>query len=372
MHALLLLVCCSAAAEPLRGFGTDNKFGIGVYGSGSGAGAVPLAEQFPWALNLTGHGGRVLLYAAMTFSQNGNASSCVVCLPPPEYVAVIQQAYAMGLRPVVRLGQWPRTIRDFSDDTEHLVYTSLARAYRTFAAGLPLPPDGSSLEVIVHNELNGNSEWECSGEGYASTNQTAAEVAGCLRDTLAALRPLPRLLLSPAATAYTSPAKYPCNQNKNGTHTPVDYSKPTDIAFMKQMLRAVPDLYAHADFFNSHSYPFHAQPFSTPLGRAGSVHYRTQVNATGRPSLPVLITETGWSLANETEKAVSIVAAFQQEWLPDPQVVGVLPFLLASDTTTFAKWLWVLWNSTTAPSPSQQYNATRALRCRLGVGGMCP
>ena len=67
----------------------------------------------------------------------------------------------LGLRPVVRLGQWPRTIRDFSDDSgggQHQVYTTLARAYRAFAAALPLPPDGSPLEVVVHNELNGGTE----------------------------------------------------------------------------------------------------------------------------------------------------------------------------------------------------------------------
>ena len=46
------------------------------------------------------------------------------------------------------------------------VYTSLARAYRTYAAALPLPPDGSPLEVIVHNELNtpGECGWAAVGD----------------------------------------------------------------------------------------------------------------------------------------------------------------------------------------------------------------
>ena len=372
------LLTLSAAALAL-GTPQNNKFGIGVYGAGSGAGSVSLAEQLPWALNLSGHGGRVLLFEAMGFSQNGNASSCRDgCVPSVQFRAAIRQAYAMGLRPVVRLGQFPRTLRDFSDDAERKVYTSLARAYRTFAEALPLPPDGSPLEVIVHNELNIYSEWECSGDGHLSTNDTAAEVAGCLRDTLAALRPLPRLLLSPAPTAYTSPATYPCLLNKTGKLSPVDFSTPTDIAFMQQMLRAVPNLYAHADFFNSHSYPFHGQPFSTPLGRAGAVHYRTQLNATGGyPSLPVLISETGWRMPDEAEKAASVVAALQEEWLPDARVAGVMPFLLTSDNLAyvekfFVEWAWVSWGGgASKPSATQQFNATRALRCRLGVGGVC-
>jgi len=200
----------------------------------------------------------------------------------------------LGLRPVIRLGQWPRTIRDFSDDSgsgQHRVYTALARVYRAFAAALPLPPDGSPLEVVVHNELNGGVEWQCSGNGTLSVGRTAAEVAGCLRDTLAALRTLPRLRLSATPTAYTSAATYPCAASSSPA-SPVNYSNPTDVPFMEAMLRAVPDLYQQVDFFNAHSYPFGDQPFSSPLGRAGAVHYRAQRECILSPSyswLPSLI-----------------------------------------------------------------------------------
>ena len=181
----------------------DNKFGIGVYGGGFVG--LKVAPQLPWALNLTGRAGRVLLYVGMSFTENGNVSSCAAgCVPSSEDVAAVKQAYAMGLRPVVRLGQWPRTIRDFSDDADHLVYTSLARAYRTFAAALPLPPDGTRLDIQVLNELNTDVEWKCSGGGRISTNDTAAEVAGCLRALLVTLRPLPQLRLSAAPTAYVA------------------------------------------------------------------------------------------------------------------------------------------------------------------------
>ena len=91
-----------------------------------------------------------------------------------------------------------------------------------------------------------------------------------------------------------------------------------------------------------------------PVGRAGAVHYRTQLNATGRPSLPVLISEAGWKGHDEAAKAASIVAALQEEWLPDPRVEGVTPFLLADESASvFAKagWLWILWPNT----PTLQY-----------------
>jgi hypothetical protein len=364
---LLLLLLPSAAAA-----GT-NKFGIGVYSEGSGGTSLPVALQLPTAYTLVGDGGQVLLLMQLLFSHNGNTSSCVGgCVPAPTEVAAVKQAYAMGLKPVVRLGQWPRTIRDFSDDAEHRDYTALARAYSQFAAAIPLPPDGSPLGVIALNEPNTGGEWQCSGPGRLSTGQAAPEVAGCLRDILAALRLLPGLRLSVAPTAYTGSATYPCAANAGGRPDPVNWLVPTDIAFMRQMLQAVPDLYAAADFFNSHPYPWGNQPFSTPLGRAGAVHYRTQLNETGRgvtaPPLPVLISEAGWKGADQEANAVSVMAALQQEWLPDPRVVGITPFLLSdTNTSVFAEagWLWVVWPNTL----TVQYNHTRALRCRLGVGG---
>ena len=307
----------------------------------------------------------------LSFSENGNTTSCGQCTPSAEDTAALHQAYAMGLRPVVRLGQYPRTIRDFSDDAAHLVYISLAEAYRTFAAALPLPPNGSPLEVVVQNEPQAGDEWVCSGGGYITLNTTAAEVAGCVRDTITALRILPRLLLSPPPMTRVAPMKYPCNDNPSGKVS--GYQMGTD--FIQQMLRAVPGLYANADFFNAHPYPIHNEPFSTPEGRAGAISYRALLNATGT-TLPVLITECGWSGDNETEKALSFVTALQEEWLPDARVAAVIPFLLTGGGGTWTQkgWDWVTFSPgvSTPPLATLQYNATRALRCRLGVGGNCP
>ena len=186
------------------------------------------------------------------------------------------------------------------------------------------------------------------------------------------MRPLPRLRLSVAPTAYAAPASCGCDGSPNPV---VNYSTPTDIAYMRAMLNVAPDLYANADFFSSHPYPWSGQPFARPLGRAGCIHYRTQLNASGRPDLPVAISECGWKGSNESAKAASMVAAYEEEWLPDARVESVMPFLLtASNGSPFADegWPWLQWMEEGGePSFAPQYNATRQLRCHLGVGGAC-
>jgi hypothetical protein len=235
------------AAEPAP----KNKFGIGAYG-GSYIG-VNVSEELPWAKKLVGDKGSVLLVATMAFSQNGNASSCVGdCIPAAVDAAAVRQAYTLGLRPVVRLAQWPRTIRDFADGapTTRRQYSALAQAYKRFAAALPLPPNGSPLDVVVLNEPNGCGEWQCEdGGAVLQPSEQAAEAGTCLRDILAALRPLPRLRLAAAPTAYTVPPTCSCDGSTNPTP---DWDTPTDLAFMADMLKAAPDLYSSVDFFNSH------------------------------------------------------------------------------------------------------------------------
>ena len=254
-RALLAACAVAAACANVRHATSRNKFGIGVYSNSGGVPGANVSTQLPWARNLVGENGTVVLYVGMHFGRNGDASSCADgCAPSAADAAAIAQAWSLGLRPVVRLGQWPRTIRDFADDatvTPRRAFTALARAYRTFAAALPLPPDGvTPLDVVVLNEPNGCHEWQCSAPpARLRANESAPEVGVCLRDILAALRSLPRLRLSAAPTAYTAPASCSCD----GQPDPApDFRVPTDLAFMRGMLSAAPDLYAHADFFNSH------------------------------------------------------------------------------------------------------------------------
>ena len=111
------------------------------------------------------------------------------------------------------------------------------------------------------------------------------------------------------------------------------------------------------------------------LPTSGVIHYRDQLKASGRPDLPVLILETGWRLPNTTENAISMISAYTDEWLPDPRMESVMPFLLSADplNTIFnPKLIWVEWdNATSTPTFTLEYNLTKRFRCSLGVGGAC-
>ena len=56
--------------------------------------------------------------------------------------------------------------------------------------------------------------------------------------------------------------------------------------------------------------------------------------------------------------------AFSEVWLPDEQVLGVTPFLLAGGFWEASGWLWV-----DSSGRRLVYNQTRALRCAT-VGGV--
>ena len=294
---------------------TTNKFGIGVYNDT--AMAPSLDVQLPEARALTGKGGFVLLFFDLLFSRGGDPGSCENdCQPPTWAINAVEQAYSLGLTPIVRLGQWSRQIRNFADDHasgSNRNYTSLAQAYKTYAAAFPRPPDGSDLLVVLLNEPNVCGEWQCDdGPGqYVELSTMAAEAASCLRDLLTAVQEVPRVRVAVAPLAYASPARCECTQP--GHNPPVNFSVPNDAAFITAMRVEVPDLWTRADYFTAHPYPFGDAAFSTPGGRAGVENYRTELQAVGlNGTFPVAITETGWRGTDEAEKASSMVAAYKE------------------------------------------------------------
>jgi hypothetical protein len=357
-----------------RDFG-GNKFGMGVYNDTHNP---DLTLQLPETRTLVGDGGQVLLFFSLLFVRTGDPSSCKNnCLPEQWVLNALQQAYKIGLKPTVRLGQWSRQIRDFSDDRDHRNFISLAKAYKTYLSALPRPPDGSNLPVILLNEPNVCGEWQCAeGAGiYLESEVAAAEVASCLRDLLAAAKTLPRLKVAVAPLAYAAPVQCECTQP--GHNIAPNFSQPNNINYIQSMRNTVPELWANADFFAAHAYPFGNQPFSTPLGRAGILDYQPQLQAIGRngsiDDFPVVIGKTGWKGPDEQMKADSMVAAYREVFLEDPAVVAVLPFLLAGyDTSTvFADFRWVTWFHNGSYERSLQWQATRNLRCSLEIGGPC-
>jgi hypothetical protein len=263
--ALLLAVVPHAAAAAAP---TANRFGMGVYNDTAGPG---IALQLPEAAALVGDGGTVLLYFELSFAKDGDPDSCKGgCLPAEWQVSAVRQAYALNLRPVVRLDQWSRRIRDFADtgggSSPHQNYTRLAAVYRTFVEALPLPPDGrSALKIQLLNEPNG-CIWECDEKepgSFLPASTAAAEVAGCFRDLLAALRTLPRLALALAPLAQVGFSRCECTPPFKPT-VPQNISQ---LSFAAQMLDAVPELFDHVDYIMMHAcelascsrYPGHLQ-----------------------------------------------------------------------------------------------------------------
>ena len=70
----------------------------------------------------------------------------------------------------------------------------------------------------------------------------------------------------------------------------------------------------------------------------------------------MLITETGWEGHNESAKATSMVAAYEEEWLPDRRVEAVIPFLLRCASATRCH------SVTLSRSAVQLYSSASALR----------
>ena len=107
MLATALQLCLAAvAASSVIANSTAlpiNRFGMGVYNDTA---APDIALQLPEAAALVGDDGTVLLFFEITFAHSGDPGSCMDgCLPAGWQAAAVRQAYALNLRPVVRLGQ---------------------------------------------------------------------------------------------------------------------------------------------------------------------------------------------------------------------------------------------------------------------------
>lgn len=197
------------------------------------------------------------------------------------------------------------------------------------------------------------------------------ESAGFERDVLKALRPLPRLSLGMVPLGQVQGSAFECIWNgtvkgpfNNGTvfvqasASVSQHQGHTSRAhrLSQDMLSAVPDLYGAADNIWVHPYPACGDnPWDDWCAQGWLAAYR-DIQAAANVSWhtdpahtdtlpPVLVTETGWQAPqNESGKALWIVQAFQQLWLPDETVIGVMPFLLAGQFWIPRGWPWTLWD----------------------------
>lgn len=345
-HSILLILFCAFTALP--GLPLRALLGIGVYNDTPSS--PPVSAQLPVALNLTGRGGHVLLFFEFVFSPPAPP------VPAPWQLAALAQACALGLQPVVRLGQPSRNYRDFADEgSNRTSFRLLSSAYVHFAAALRTP-QCAALSVILLNEPNICMEWVCTqGAGtFLSGAEAAAEFAAFARDAGAAFAAaaLPGVRTAMAAVAGTGFSSCECAWN--GRHSPQDTN---GTAFTAAMLAAVPGAYSGADFFTVHPYPGCGDmPFDSWCARGWLAAYR-ELYALALPSWrrgashtgtwPILISETGWQApGNESGKAQWMVQALEL-FAADPDVVAVLPFLLAGNFWSSQGWPWTLWSNAT-------------------------
>ena len=116
-----------------------------------------------------------------------------------------------------------------------------------------------------------------------------------------------------------------------------------EYSFMQEMNSNVPGIFNQIDGLASHSYPnpgFSQPPWVLTRISIGSFEYERRFAETlGNKSLPVFITETGWSKDSLTEPQIAsyLTKAFESAW-SDNNIVAVTPFLLQAGVGPFEKF----------------------------------
>ncbi|EGD76627.1 hypothetical protein PTSG_07740 [Salpingoeca rosetta] len=345
---------------------SNNKFGIGLVSEGN-------SRQLDLAHQLAGSGGWVLLtLAGIDLSTTG---------PQPSWVNSIKTLQGLNMNVVLRLSPpWGQShYRDMSDDANHHNYTSLAAAFVRVVSQLPRSSN-APLWLQIENEPDLCYEWYCGQAGQPlSYTEIASEFAAFYLYVAAAVKAIgdPNLKVGPAPLAPGGALKCGCcgSQSCSGDSPGI-----TGLQFMDAMTAAYPKVWSYADFLATHSYPASGigYSFNVPFSQAGPglTYYRLELNHT-RPDLPVLITETGWAShtqglppCSEDNKAAWTVTAYQQLWLADDRILGVMPFML-QDATWGDKdgYAYVLTNGQQQPVFTQ----VQALRCQLQIDpSSCP
>ncbi len=130
--------------------------------------------------------------------------------------------------------------------------------------------------------------------------------------------------------------------------------------FIRMMNDAVPGIFNQIDGYASHSYPNPAfsQPPSVQTNRSiSSFRYeRELINQFTNKTLPIFITETGWSAyeVNDVTRAQYYQEAFKTTW-NDPDIVTIAPFILRA-SGPFSQFSFIRENGET-----EQYNFIKKL-----------
>jgi hypothetical protein len=283
----------------------------------------------------------------------------------------IADAYARDLIPVIRMAPpWgDRRVRNMGESPTS--YQALAQAYADVIADLPKRAEWP-LYVQVHNEPNLCYEWACDASvGSLSAQQIASEYAHMLSDVADALHALgdPRILVLNGALAPGGVNSCECSSQTGPPGT-------LATQFLGFMAQAVPGVFEKIDAFASHSYPAKGEGwgFFPPYAEAmtGLLYFEKELAAIGKPSLKVVVTETGWTIQHESythtrdQVADWSVQAYQNVWETHPSILGITPFILRD--ATWDKFAWV----EVGGAPYPVYTKVRAHRCGQAGAQNCP
>lgn len=120
-----------------------------------------------------------------------------------------------------------------------------------------------------------------------------------------------------------------------------------ETKFIQAMVKKEPDIFNYVDGWTSHSYPnpdFSGKADARGKGTVATydweLGYLKSLGVT--KTLPVFITETGWSNKNLTEDQIGekLWFAFNNVW-SDKRVVAVTPFILNYKDSLFEEFSWV-------------------------------
>lgn len=126
----------------------------------------------------------------------------------------------------------------------------------------------------------------------------------------------------------------------------IDGQSINEYSFIRQMHNAIPGVFAKIDGMASHSYPnpgFSQPPSSYGyIGTASFNHEGDLIQALEGKTLPVFITETGWTNDKVSDSVQSdyYKTAFVSIW-NDENVIAVTPFLLKAGTDPFAQFSFI-------------------------------
>ncbi len=291
----------------------------------AGANKSNIDRNLVWAHTLVGDGG----HAKDLFSGVGPDTEG----PNPAWIHFVNGCYERKLVPICRIAStyagsyWQKPEPDAPGD-----YTSWANAIKRIAAGLP-KKDGVPLYIEILNEPGVTIEW--------SGQPSATEYAHLLVDAARALRSLKddRIVILNAG-----------------------------LSQLDAMFEAVPESVWAFDVLSSHPYP-HGRPPEinnhdgtidkpSDLAIDGYTLELEILKQYGRPKVPVIITETGYDLGNQTFahlgypiidedlRADYMMRAYRDFWSKWPELIAVTPFEF-SNGGDWSRFDWVNPQSST-------------------------